>query len=393
MARTLEVVRETDNFKDAPEYQAILSLLKGYGEFSVKGGGDEPPTPPEPKTMSKGERMVEEAKARNRAIIAQNTKEDKEASEKNAHLSEMEKLKLEDKRIRDGWKKEILDQRIAWKKEQDIFLGRVKVYKENTFDLPIKEIKIVEKKVPVSDIPDVHMVNGTFNVPIRDQKDRPTCAAFAGIKVVEILLAQNKKDLDLSEQYFYWASKPNCQSSPCSERGSWMTPGYRHSQNFPGVDIPEENICLYKGEAVPQNETQVPLNGTCKNGSVKVVAWEEVRTLADVVEKIKNHTPVILSAKLTENFYVNQGLITLEESAKVSERTDGHSQGHAFVGVGLMELPKKLQEKGEGNFCIIVANSWGKGWGAGGYSCITEGWLAKFRTKSIFVAVTRVDSK
>ena len=82
--------------------------------------------------------------------------------------------------------------------------------------------------------------------------------------------------------------------------------------------------------------------------------------------------------------------MTLADSQKVSDRKDGHSLGHAFVAVGVIELPVKLRAN-EGNYCVIVANSWGKGWGAGGYSCLTENWLIKFRQPSAFAAVTQVE--
>ncbi len=97
-----------------------------------------------------------------------------------------------------------------------------------------------------------------------------------------------------------------------------------------------------------------------------------------------------MAAKLTENFYKNQGLVSLGEAdKKLGVGLDQHALGHAFLAVGLMELPEKIKTQ-EGSFCIVIANSWGKGWGAGGYSCLTEKWLTKYRQPAPFAAVTHI---
>lgn len=387
-AATIEPVKSEYKFQDAPEYQAILANLKTFGEFTQK----EAPvveTKPTEKPMTRGQQAVEEAKARNRAILAERNKQ---VTESNPNETDLQKWKREEKETLNAWKKESRDTLNQWKREQEIFLGRIKVYKENTFKLPVKEEKIIEKKIPVEAIPDVHIVNGTFKVPVRDQLSRPTCVAFAGIRAIETLLIQNNQEKDLSEQYLYWAGKPSCQTAPCAEKGSWITQSYKYSKQAPKIDIPTESNCAYKGESVSQNETQIPLQPTCTDGVTKVEAYGEVRTIAEVVDHLKRDIPVVVAAKLSENFYTNKGLITLADSKSTGAKLDGHAMGHAFLAVGVMELPEKLKAS-EGNFCIVVANSWGKGWGSGGYSCITQNWFEKFRQPSPFIAVTKVSVK
>lgn len=394
-ASTIEPVRSDYKYQDVPEYQAILSNLKTFGEFAQKEVPADPKaveTKPADKPMTRGQMAVEEAKAKNRAILAERNKQDKATAEANPNETELEKWKREERQTLDAWKKESRDTLAQWKREQDIFLGKIKVYKENTFTMPVKVEKIVEKKIPVEAIPDVHIVNGTFKVPVRDQSARPTCVAFAGIRAIETILVQNNQEKDLSEQYLYYAGKPSCQKAPCAEKGSWITQSYKYSKEAPQIDIPTESNCAYKSESVAQNETQIPLAPTCTDGVTKVESYEPVRTIAEVVDYVKRDIPVVVAAKLSENFYKNKGLITLEESASTGAKLDGHAMGHAFLAVGVMELPEKLRAK-EGNFCIVVANSWGKGWGAGGYSCITQNWFEKFRQPSPFVAVTKVGVK
>lgn len=383
LANNYSPISEKYDFAKSPEYTAIMANLKTYGEFSSNRPA---PAPDYPREMSRGERAVEEAKARNRAILAEKYKEDAARVEKK---DDLESWKKEVMATQEAWKKEVKDTLAQWKHEQDIFLGRIKVYKENTFEIPVKTEKIVEKKVPLENLPDAHIVNGAFEIPVRDQKDRPTCSAFAGVRAVEVLLAQNKQKTDLSEHYFYWASKPNCQSSPCTEKGSWVTPGFRYSQSHPDFDVPLESSCAYVSARLEQNETQTPLPEECKKGSAKVLGFEEVRSLSEVVEYLKKDVPVIMAARLSENFYRNKGLIRLSESGSTGTQLDPHAKGHAFLAVGVMELPDKLVPE-EGTFCIVIANSWGTGWGAGGYSCLTEKWLTKFRRPSPFVAVTKI---
>lgn len=393
-AATLTPVTGDYKYQDAPEYQAIMTNLKTFGEFSQKEVPTTVETKPVEKPMTRGQQMVEEAKAKNRAILAERNKQDKAAAEtaSDPNMTELEKWKAEEKKTLNEWKKESRDQLNQWKREQDIFLGKIKVYKENTFKLPVKEEKIIEKKIPVEAIPDVHIVNGTFKVPVRDQSARPTCVAFAGIRAIETVLAQNNVEQDLSEQYLYWAGKPSCQKAPCAEKGSWITQSYKYSKEAPQIDIPTESNCAYKGESVAANETQVPLAPTCTDGVTKVQNYEQVRTIAEVVDYLKKDIPVVVAAKLSENFYQNKGLITLADSKSTGAKLDGHAMGHAFLAVGVMELPEKLKAS-EGNFCIVVANSWGKGWGTGGYSCMTEKWFEKFRQPSPFIAVTKVSIK
>ncbi len=389
-AVTYEAVKDVYKYDQYPEYVALLSELKTHGEFEEKVISEE--TTIAPKKMSRGEQMVEEAKARNRALIAQQNATEKKQNENLNQLSELDRMKLEDQQIREGWKKQVLDQRKQWQREQEIFLGRLKVYKENTFVVPAPVVKIVEKKL-ASKLPSVYIVNKAFEITVRDQFNRPTCSAFAGIRAIEILLSQNKIDKDLSEQYFYWSSKPNCQQSPCGEKGSWVNAAYRFSQKSPVVDIPDESNCSYSTDQVEKNETQIPLPNQCHLGQVKVESFEDVLALADVVEKIKNNIPVIMAAKLSENFYRNQGLVTFSDSKKsLDQKMDGHALGHAFLGIGVMELPAKLKAI-EGQYCIVIANSWGKGWGAGGYSCLTEKWLTQFRQSAAFVAVKKISLK
>lgn len=385
---TLDIVNADYKFQDRVEFKAIMETLKPFG--GVVSEKSMTVTESQVKTLSRGEQAIEEAKARNRAILAEQNKIQKASEDKKEELSDLEKWKREEKETLAAWKKESKELLATWKEEQEKFLGRIKVYQENTFELPVTKTVIVEKQVPVERIPEAFIVNKSFEIPVRDQWNRPTCSAFAGARAVEILLAQNNRTYRLSPQYLYWASKPKCYTTPCTQKGSWITPAFRLSQEKATADIPTDGTCGYSGIGMPRNETQIPLKDSCREGVAKVQRFDEIKTLADTVEQIKKNIPVVMAAKLSPNFYKNQGLVTLSDSTKTLDvKLDSHSLGHAFLGVGVIELPQKIRAT-EGNYCIVIANSWGEGWGAGGYACLTENWLMKYRQSSPFVTVTKV---
>lgn len=165
--------------------------------------------------------------------------------------------------------------------------------------------------------------------------------------------------------------------------------GLEFSKSQKTSDVPTEEACSYVPTSIPQNETQLPLTESCRRGMVRVSGYKEVLTISEALEEVKQDAPVIMAAKLTENFYLNKGLITLADAEKVSTR-DAHALGHAFLAIGFIELPQELKEK-EGDLCVLVVNSWSKGWGSGGYSCLTLNWLTKYRTKAPFVALKTLE--
>lgn len=387
-AKTFEVIKNDYDVKEEPVIKVIMEELAQFGEIKTKEVVIEKPVV---KELTAGEKKIEEMKAKTRAEIQKRNEKEKSENSNNKG-SWIDQMRSKVAQTQTRWSDETKEIWNQWKADQDKFLNKVDTYKENTFKLPVPEKKIIETKVTIK-IPPYFAINKLFSVPVRDQEQRATCAAFAGIKSVEILLAQNNALDDLSEQYFYWASKPDCRESACAKRGSWVTVGFDYSKNQMTVDIPKEDQCKYINAPAPNNETQIPLDNFCKSGVVQVQNYKNILAINDILASIKNHEPVIMGFKLTPNFYFNKGLITYEDSIKeTNQKMDSHSAGHAVVGVGVIDLPEKLKEK-EGDFCVLIVNSWGKGWGAGGYACITQKWFNEYRFKANFVALTKIKTK
>ena len=100
--------------------------------------------------------------------------------------------------------------------------------------------------------------------------------------------------------------------------------------------------------------------------------------------------PIVVASKLSENFFDNQGLVDWKTAAAKATRDSMHAMWHAYLLVGYMKLPQSMQAD-EGRVCFIASNSWGEGWGKGGYACVTERWFKEMRFPMPFLAVTDVE--
>ncbi len=307
--------------------------------------------------------------------------------QKNAKL-ELEKIKNKVIKDHKEWKKKYVKELQELAKKQKKFDGKIDDYKKVVSEVPL--IMPVEKKelkrTIQNKITKEHFVlHESFTLKVKDQSVRPTCSAFAGVRALEILLSQNEIDWDLSEQFFYWSSKEECQTSPCNRKGSWVGHGLEYVRNQQGV--PLEKDCPYIFFNKNNNETQVPLSKTCSNARVKVKDYQYLENLDQVIKHLNRGKPVIASIKLSPNFYSNKGLVLSSEKNKGSSM-DQHGAGHAVLIVGHIKLPKVLNE---GSVCFVTANSWGEGWGVNGHACLSEKWMLEHRKTNPFVVVDALE--
>jgi hypothetical protein len=279
----------------------------------------------------------------------------------------------------------------GWTKAKEVYKKNLPSYKKNLVNFESfgsSRVKYNYKnslkyKVIGSDF---MTIPKAFFSDVNDQGRRPTCAAFAATRALEIALAQAGTEEKLSEQYFYYASKPRCQSSPCSEKGSWALNAFRKSKSSRSPDIPLASDCPYKKQARSGNETQVPLKNGCFQGRHKVTTYTKAQSLTSIISQLDKGAPVVSAFKLSPNFYSNEGVILYKDSIKKG-KMNSHAAGHAVLIIGYMKIPKSLKE---GNVCFITANSWGTGWGKGGHACLSEKWVNKYRFPIPFLAVNSV---
>lgn len=232
-------------------------------------------------------------------------------------------------------------------------------------------------KSELAEFPSKVVVPNLDRVPIRNQGQRGTCAAFAGVGALEFLAlnptAQGSNPLletiDLSEQRFYWLSKPECQETGCpgGEEGSWYGNGFEALEK--SASLATEEDCSYKS-TLGATDTYVPQQSTCANGEVGVATLGTWCGVRDLIELLDQGYAVPYASPLSDNWEHNDGMIT--QAGLADGGSSIHADGHAYLLVGYMVLPDMPEE---GGLCFIVRNSWGAGWGINGYACMTLAWM------------------
>ena len=254
-------------------------------------------------------------------------------------------------------------------------------------------------------------------MPVRDQGRRGTCASFAGIGLIESLIIQANsaslpfKEIDLSEQRFYYLSKPEswANGGSTSKQGSDSGTGFARSNGL-GADypaptdtggstynIPLEKDCPYNSK-VGTTDLQTPLAEGCKTKGLvrisKFTSWagnqgtaNNVQHAQQIYNELRLNKSVVVYTKLSSNWEHNDGIITYKDSGGVG--ATGHASGHAYLIVGARKIDETAFP-GEGGLCFIIRNSWGTGWGANGLSCMTLKWFNNWRSDTVFPTVDEV---
>ncbi len=387
--------------KESPKFEPVPDPAPQPMPTPAKDIVITPKPKPTPKKLSKGQLAIQEMLKKNRKRIQRRAQKPTRESEKpltikEQYLKNLDNLKRKNQGTLTSWKSQRDNTLMRCKLKQKEFLNQLNDFKKATFNfesagIPVGPSKL--KKPLVAPIKNkFHVIPGAFDISIKNQGKRPTCAAFAGVRAVETLLSAHGNQKDLSEQYLYWSAKPDCQSSPCSNRGSWVSKPFKKSSRNSSPDIPLENSCPYSEFDRPSNQTHIPLGMGCRQGSVQVKDYQRIETLDEIVNSLKVNQPVVAGFKLTPNFYKNNGLVTYLNS-KSGGQMNEHAGGHAILLIGFIKLPPELQNRGEGKLCFLAANSWGEGWGQGGYSCLTERWVRQHRIKNAFMALKSVKIK
>ncbi len=320
--------------------------------------------------LSPGQKKIAEMKRRNRELLMVK----KEETPKNFLEKQADKIQ----KTHQKWSEkqnQIIDQ---WLHRREEFFKNIEQYKSSSFDLAseveLKNMKLLQKKLSQKTKHESFIVSSALDRSVRDQKQRPTCAAFAGIRVLELMFSSPK---DLSEQYFYYLSKPNCR--PCSKRGSWVVEGFQRASQKP---IPNEDQCPYEFSNKESNQTQTPLPSSCFQGNVTTVGIERINTLDELLSFIETNRAAVGAFKLTDHFYQTKGIVKASEDTETI--SDHHTKAHALAIVGYINLPTDLNE---GRVCFVVTNSWSEGWGIGGHACLTEKWIHQNRIPTPFIGL------
>lgn len=340
--------------------------------------------------LRKNRNKIRERQAQENVNNKESKKEESLQELRNKGLSQLKKRVSQ---TYSSWQKQLKETYARWAKKRKTYVKKIPEYKEATYSLEtaaglVSGKSKLKKSLTKAVKEKYHIIPGALDVKMKDQGRRPTCAAFAGVRAIETILQGHGKEIDLSEQFFYWLSKPRCQSHPCSQRGSWVANAYKRSKKSVHPNIPGDRDCPYGNKTINGNETQIPLMQSCQQGVVKVKKYRPLDTVDEIYRAINQNEPIVGGFKLSPNFYKTEGLVALRDSY-ISGDTDSHAAGHALLIIGHMQLPKELQED-EGKICFVVANSWGEGWGKGGFGCLTEKWVQKYSIPNAFMSLSGV---
>jgi hypothetical protein len=229
--------------------------------------------------------------------------------------------------------------------------------------------------VDLSALQSEYLIPNVEAVPVKNQGSRGTCAAFTGIGHLEYAVLKQfptLSQIDLSEQHFYYLSKPECWDSGCSteQQGSWYGSGYNSCSQAETPTVPRESDCPYNAE-LGDTDLQLPEYEGCQRGAVKILSLKYVQQPDEIIRVLENdHLPVPYASPLSGNWEQNSGLITFADSG-YSGSTQ-HAGGHAYLIVGYKKLPSMPEE---GGMCFIIKNSWGPWWGSNGFACMTLKWM------------------
>jgi C1A family cysteine protease len=215
--------------------------------------------------------------------------------------------------------------------------------------------------------------------PIRNQGQRGTCASFSGTVFLEYeyMNYEGYNDLDLSEQYFFYACKQR-DGSPYSD-GTTMT-AVRDTVKYDGT-------CYEDTWPYNPNPTNDPAQGPAPAGAAQeaksfvypnVKYWSSnpgISTLKSYIDDghIISFGTVVYNSWYKSSATKKTGVITMPISG------DSVAGGHAMDLVGYVD---NTSYAGGGYF--LLRNSWGTGWayqsitGNPGYGVIPYAYITNY---------------
>lgn len=209
-------------------------------------------------------------------------------------------------------------------------------------DVASQKLKATPPKQPLPESFDWRQLDGC--TPVKNQGGCGSCWAFAAVGVAESqYLIQTYTTLDLSEQWLV----------SCTDAGSCDGGWYGGAFSYM-IDV--KDSCSASGapleELFPYAADDIPCN--CENGQRYLITeWSSIaQDVESMKEAIMTHGPIAVAIAADDMFQCYVG--------GVFDADVGTDTNHAVVLVGWDDTQGK-------NGIWYLRNSWGAGWGEGGY--------------------------
>lgn len=281
-----------------------------------------------------------------------------------------------------AWDREFEEQLRRWEQGRERHAQRARDYQEKTLELgsgpestPLLALR--DATINAMQPGDYYVIPNAMSMSVKNQNPRGTCTAFAGVRGIETLLAQNGVKSDLSEQHYYAITK-GCVDRPCSgSQGDSTFNGFEAVNRY-RAGLLSETECPYVAK-VDENDITLVRERSCggRRGVVGSTKIFKTRSINSVLNAIRSNQPVVLGFYVDCVYQLARGVIKANDpEARAKAKRVGLScsaGGHAMLGIGYMRLPPSMAS--EGRYCLIVANSWTPDWATGGYGCLTERYI------------------
>jgi C1A family cysteine protease len=195
---------------------------------------------------------------------------------------------------------------------------------------------------------------GDMITPIRNQAACGSCVAFGSSAAVEGTLRAEHSDpsleLDLSEAYLFYCKAAEEGRTCDGPTGGW-NPKAALDVCSQGGGVPEEACFPYTA-----GDQECAVCADWEAQATTLASWQPLDTPAEMKEWLADHGPTVASMVVYEDFMHYAG----GTYRHVSGREEG---GHCICIVGYEERRSLW----------IAKNSWGTGWGEGGFFRIAFG--------------------
>lgn len=205
---------------------------------------------------------------------------------------------------------------------------------------------------------DLRNVSGqSFITPVKDQGQCGSCCAFGSVAAMEgtyqVASNQPASGIDLSEAhvFFCYGAQAGRVCGCNNEPNSGWSPDAALAAESGGVAA--ENSYPYPAEIQCTDYNCPALPDNWQASAMKVTGWHGLNSMSDMKTWIATRGPLVTTMSVYEDFYNYQSGVY----HYVSGGLDG---GHCVCAVGYDDTQQ----------CWICKNSWGPGWGQGGFFLI-----------------------